>query len=93
MHSGRSILIYGGSIVNPYQPSRISDSRISFETFLPILSTISKAKTLTSSVEEFVEGFRVFDKELNGAINSAELRHLLTSLGQYLIEYLLSSLG
>jgi Ca2+-binding EF-hand superfamily protein len=29
-----------------------------------------------------VEGFRVFDKDQNGTISSAEFRHLMTSLGE-----------
>ena len=49
--------------------------------FLPILQTIQKNRD-TSTYEDFVEGFRVFDKEQNGTISSAELRHLLTSLGK-----------
>ena len=49
--------------------------------FLPILQTIQKNRD-TSTYEDFVEGFRVFDKEQNGTISSAELRHLLTSLGE-----------
>ena len=32
-------------------------------------------------MDELVQGFRVFDKEQNGLIRAAELRHLLTSLG------------
>lgn len=34
--------------------------------------------------DEFVEGFRVFDKEANGLVSAAELRHLLTQLGERL---------
>jgi myosin light chain 6 len=40
-------------------------------------------------------GLKVFDKEQNGSISSAELRHLLTNLGERLsdeeVEQLLSS--
>ena len=59
------------------------DARISFETFYPILQTISKNRSVPP-LEDFIEGFRVFDKEQNGFITSAELRHILTSLGWYL---------
>ena len=55
--------------------------RISFEQFLPILQTISKSKD-HSTAEDFIEGFRVFDKDQNGYISAAELRHLLTNLGK-----------
>merc|ERR1740128_207888 len=66
-----------------YQYQSDPDARISFEQFLPIFTTISKNKD-RSSVEDFVEGFRVFDKEQNGHMSSAELRHLLMSLGEKL---------
>lgn len=59
------------------------DRRISFEMFLPILNTISKNRE-KPVLEDFIEGFRVFDKEQNGFIHSAELRHLLTNLGERL---------
>ena len=54
------------------------DDRISFDTFLPILQSVS-SKKITDTVEDFVEGLRHFDKDGNGFITSAELRHLLTS--------------
>jgi len=41
--------------------SQNPDARISFETFFPILQTISKNRILPS-FEDFTEGFRVFDK-------------------------------
>lgn len=36
--------------------------------------------------EEFTSGLQNFDKEGNGTINSAELRHLLVTLGEPLTE-------
>ena len=60
----------------------VSDARISFEVFLPILQSVSRDK-VQNRPDEFVEGFRLFDKENNGYIQSAELRHILTCLGNY----------
>ncbi|KAG7306445.1 hypothetical protein JYU34_009082 [Plutella xylostella] len=73
------------------------DERISFEVFLPIyqvLSTgpprqlqsrtaISKARS-GDTANDFIEGLRHFDKDGNGFISSAELRHLLSTLGEKL---------
>jgi len=73
----------------------LNTERISFEQFLPIYEDISKKKD-QSSEEDFIEGLRVFDKDGSGTINSAELRHLLTTLGERLtddeVEQLLSGL-
>lgn len=38
-----------------------TESRVSFETFLPILHAVSQKK-MTDTVEDFVEGLRHFDK-------------------------------
>jgi len=62
-----------------------ADGRISFETFLPILQAVS-SKKLTDTVEDFIEGLRHFDKDGNGCISSAELRHLLSNLGEKMNE-------
>ncbi|KAM7314637.1 hypothetical protein ISCGN_004421 [Ixodes scapularis] len=61
------------------------DERISFDVFLPILQTISKNRS-TDTAEDFIEGLRHFDKDGNGYISSAELRHLLTTLGEKLTD-------
>lgn len=60
-----------------------ADERISFEVFLPIYQAISKARS-ADSADDFVEGLRHFDKDASGFISSAELRHLLTTLGEKL---------
>ncbi|OWF46995.1 neo-calmodulin-like [Mizuhopecten yessoensis] len=39
-----------------------------------------------STVEEIVDAFRVFDKEGNGYISAAELRHVMLNLGEKLHE-------
>ena len=48
-----------------------------------MLSAICQRRS-TDTAEDFVEGLRHFDKDGNGAISSAELRHLLTTLGEKL---------
>lgn len=50
---------------------------------MPILQAISKNRS-ADTAEDFIEGLRHFDKDGNGYISSAELRHLLTTLGNSL---------
>ncbi len=57
------------------------DHRINFEEFLPILASTQKIKE-QGGVDDYIEGLRVFDKDGNGTISAAELRHVLTSLGE-----------
>lgn len=59
------------------------DTRITFEDFVPIYQTISKNRS-NVSFEEFVEGLSHFDLDGTGTIKVAELRHLLTTLGERL---------
>lgn len=40
----------------------------------------------TDTEEELIEAFKVFDRDGNGLISAAELRHVMTNLGEKLTE-------
>lgn len=48
-----------------------------------IFQAISKQRS-GDTADDFIEGLRHFDKDASGFISSAELRHLLTTLGEKL---------
>ena len=56
---------------------------IDFPEFLTMMARKMKE---TDSEEEIKEAFRVFDKDCNGYINAAELRHVMTNLGEKLTD-------
>lgn len=55
----------------------------SFEEFIPIVKQIAK-ETDTGTLQDFMEAFKSFDREGMGYISLAEMRHMLTAMGDKL---------
>jgi len=54
--------------------------------FPEFLSLMARKMKDTDTEEELVEAFKVFDRDGNGFISAAELRHVMTNLGEKLTE-------
>lgn len=57
--------------------------KIEFSEFLALMSRQLKS---TDSEQELLEAFKVFDKNGDGLISAAELKHVLTSIGEKLTD-------
>ncbi|KAM6945475.1 myosin, light polypeptide 3, skeletal muscle [Aplochiton taeniatus] len=68
---------------NP-SPDDLANKRLAFDAFLPMLKTVDTSPKGT--VDDYVEGLRVFDKEGNGTVMGAELRIVLSTLGEKMTE-------
>lgn len=62
---------------------RIGNGTIDFPEFLTMMARKMKD---SDTEEEIREAFRVFDKDGNGFISAAELRHVMTNLGEKLTD-------
>lgn len=54
--------------------------------FPEFLSLMARKMRDTDTEEELVDAFRVFDRDGNGLISAAELRHVMTNLGEKLTD-------
>ncbi|KAI1811359.1 putative calmodulin [Poronia punctata] len=54
--------------------------------FAEFLTMMARKMNSTDSEEEIREAFKVFDRDNNGFISAAELRHVMTSIGEKLTD-------
>lgn len=54
--------------------------------FTEFLTMMARKMKDTDSEEEIREAFKVFDRDNNGFISAAELRHVMTSIGEKLTD-------
>jgi Ca2+-binding EF-hand superfamily protein len=64
---------------------KLGEKQYKFEEILPIYKQVS-ADADAGTFADFMEAFKTFDREGQGFINAAELRHVLTSLGERLTD-------
>jgi len=57
------------------------DGTIDFDEFLEMMQKVSKDLDQTAEIRE---AFRIFDRDGNGFIDSKELKHIVTQMGQVL---------
>eukprot|EP00961_Rhodomonas_salina_P238263 3220491-Rhodomonas_salina.2 len=68
-------------IINEVDPN--GDGTVDFPSFLTIMARKMKDQ---DTEDDIIEAFRVFDKDGNGTISAAELRHVMTNLGEKLTD-------
>ena len=59
------------------------DGKIDFDEFITLMM---KSSPDTQTEDEVINAFRVFDKEGNGLISSAELKHIMMTIGDKMTE-------
>lgn len=65
--------------------TKSGEKQYKFEEILPIYKAVS-AETDTGTFADFMEGFKTFDREGQGYISAAEVRHMLTCMGERLTD-------
>jgi len=75
---------------------KLGEKQYKFDEILPIFKAASN-ETEAGTFADFMEGFKTFDREGQGFINAAELRHVLCNLGEKLsdaeVDSILKSTG
>jgi len=66
--------------------AKLGEKGYKLEEFLPIYEKISEDKDSKGSFAEFNECFKTFDREGQGFMSAAELRNVLTGLGEKLTD-------
>lgn len=61
--------------------------------FPEFLTMMARKMRDTDSEEEIREAFKVFDRDNNGFISAAELKHVMTSIGGFLVSVFLLRLA
>ena len=64
----------------------IAQSRFRLMRYSEFLTMMARKMKDTDSEEEIREAFKVFDRDNNGFISAAELRHVMTSIGEKLTD-------
>lgn len=59
---------------------------LAYITHTEFLTMMARKMKDTDSEEEIREAFKVFDRDNNGFISAAELRHVMTSIGEKLTD-------
>ena len=58
------------------------DKLINFETFVVLYKPILKERKLEKDADEVMKAFKTFDKDGNGVISQAEMKHILQAFGE-----------
>ncbi|CAD5123483.1 DgyrCDS11829 [Dimorphilus gyrociliatus] len=65
--------------------AKFGEKQYKFEEILPIYQAVTKEPD-TGTFADFMEAFKTFDREGQGFISAAEMRHVLTFLGERLTD-------